>query len=343
MSQKPLLRALRGVRVDPPPIWLMRQAGRYLPEYRELRSRVTGFFEFCLTPALAVEATLQPLRRFDLDAAIVFSDILVVPKGLGVDVDFREGEGPILVPVRPADVAGLKLQGFCGRLAPLYETIVKVRDSLGPHQALIGFAGAPWTVACYMAEGGGSRDFTEVKRWLWRDAQSFRILIDILVEATVEHLAAQIAAGADCVQLFDSWAGVLPESEFRSYVIEPTAKVCAGLRARGVTVPVIGFARGATQFLAGYAAHSSVDAVGLDAMVTAAAVRELAKVKPLQGHLDPALLLAGGDAMRRRTDEILALHARSPHVFNLGHGVLPNTPIEHVTELVARVRNWRLR
>lgn len=320
----------------------MRQAGRYLPEYRALRARANGFLDFCFTPALAAEATLQPLRRFELDAAIVFSDILVVPKGLGADVGFKESDGPVLLPIRTAEqVMALKLDGICGRLAPLYETLTRVKGALGPRQALIGFAGAPWTVACYMAEGGGSRDFSAAKSWLWQEPRSFRRLIDLLVEATIEHLAAQIEAGADCVQLFDSSAGVLPQDEFRAYVIEPTARICSGLRARGVSAPVIGFARGATQFLGAYAVDSGVDAVGLDYTVSAELIAQLAGRKPLQGHLDPVLLLTGGEAMQRRTIEILALHSSSPHVFNLGHGVLPSTPVEHVAELVALVRDWR--
>ncbi len=319
----------------------MRQAGRYLPEYRTLRARANDFLDFCFTPALAAEATLQPLKRFELDAAIVFSDILVVPKGLGVDVGFKEGEGPALVPIRTArDVAALKLEGINSRLAPLYETLTRVKSALGPRQALIGFAGAPWTVACYMAEGGGSRDFAAAKSWMWRDPNSFQSLIDLLVDATVEHLEAQIDAGAECIQLFDSWASVLPENEFRAYVIEPTERICARLRVSGRKAPIIGFARGATQFLAEYAAASGVDAVGLDYTVSAEIVRTLAHRKPLQGHLDPVLLVAGGDAMRRRIEEILALHGGHPHVFNLGHGILPSTPIEHVTELVTRVRAW---
>lgn len=336
--QSNLVRVLAGEALDPPPVWLMRQAGRYLPEYRALRAKAGGFLQFCYTPDLATEATLQPVRRFDLDAAILFSDILVVPDGLGAKVDFREGEGPILEPVSAKDLALLKLGRVRLHLKPVYETVARVRAALPPGKALIGFAGAPWTVACYMAEGKTSRDFTAPKAWLWRDPASFQTLIDLLVEATVEHLAAQIEAGADCVQIFDTWAGILPDTEFRRYAIEPIARIVAGLRRRHPGTRIIGFPRGAGAMLDEYARKSGVDAVGLDYGIPLDAGRAVQTRLPVQGNLDPVLLLAGGRAMTERIAEIRRAFSAGPHIFNLGHGILPSTPPEHVAALVAVVR-----
>ena len=337
-SQPALLRVLRGETVDPPPVWLMRQAGRYLPEYRALRAKSHGFLDFCYTPAAAAEATLQPIRRFGLDAAILFSDILVVADGLGAKVEFREGEGPVLEPVNGRTLAGLKLARVRPHLAPVYETVRRVRAALEPERALIGFAGAPWTVACYMAEGGGSRDFAAPKAWMWRDPESFGALIALLVEATVEHLSAQIEAGADCVQLFDSWAGILPDAEFRAHVIAPTAEIVRGVKRRHPGVRIVGFPRGAGAMLTEYARSAEVDAVGLDYTVPLAAGRALQQQVPVQGNLDPVLLLAGGAPMVARIHAIREAFAGKPHIFNLGHGVLPPTPPEHVAALVAAVR-----
>lgn len=333
-----LLRALAGESLDPPPVWLMRQAGRYLPEYRALRAKSGGFLEFCYSPAAAAEATLQPIRRFGLDAAILFSDILVVADGLGAKVEFREGEGPVLEPVTAANLKSLSLARVRGHLAPVYETVRRVRTALAPERALIGFAGAPWTVACYMAEGGGSRDFAAPKAWMWRDPASFGALIDLLVEATIEHLAAQIEAGADCVQLFDSWAGILPDAEFRAHVIAPTARIVRGVKRRHPDVRMIGFPRGAGPMLEEYTRGAGVDAVGLDYTVPLEAGRALQRRLPVQGNLDPVLLLTGGAAMQARIREIRTAFTGRPHIFNLGHGVLPPTPPEHVAALVAAVR-----
>ncbi len=341
MEQSKLIAALTGTRHAVPPVWLMRQAGRYLPEYRELRGKAKNFLDFCYRPELAVEATLQPIRRFDLDAAIVFSDILVVPHGLGAGVEFREGEGPVLEPVRDAEavkrLAG-NLDGMTKRLAPVYDTVRAVRAALPRNKAVIGFAGAPWTVACYLVEGHGSRDFAEPKRLMWRDPAAFDALIDLLVNATVEHLSAQLAAGANCVQLFDSWASVLAEPEFYRYVIEPTAKICAALHTRGHRAPIIGFPRGASQYAIPYAVQAGTDAVGFDTAAMATTMTEIARRKPVQGNLDPVLLVAGGEAMRQRIRIILDCIAGLPFVFNLGHGVLPETPPAHVADLVATVR-----
>lgn len=324
--------------LDPPPVWLMRQAGRYLPEYRALRAKSGGFLEFCYSPAAAAEATLQPIRRFGLDAAILFSDILVVPDGLGAKVAFREGEGPVLEPITAPALKSLSLARMRPHLAPVYETVRRVRAALEPERALIGFAGAPWTVACYMAEGGGSRDFMAPKAWLWRDPAGFGALMDILVEATIEHLSAQVQAGADCVQLFDSWAGILPDAEFRAHVIAPTARIVRGVRQRHRDVRIIGFPRGAGAMLDEYARAAGVDAVGLDYTVPLDAGRAIQALSPVQGNLDPVLLLAGGAPMQSRIRDIRRAFAGRPHVFNLGHGVLPPTPPEHVAALVAAVR-----
>ena len=333
-----LLRVLAGETLDPPPVWLMRQAGRYLPEYRALRAKSGSFLEFCYNPAAAAEATLQPIRRFGLDAAILFSDILVVADGLGAKVEFREGEGPVLDPTTAPGLKALRLARMRPHLAPVYETVKRVRAALEPERALIGFAGAPWTVACYMAEGGGSRDFAAPKAWMWRDPESFAALIDLLVEATAEHLSAQIEAGADCVQLFDSWAGILPDEEFRRWVIEPTARIASTVKKRHSGARIIGFPRGGGTMLDDYARDSGVDAVGLDYTVPLPAGRALQTRLPVQGNLDPILLLAGGAAMESRIREIRKTLSRKPHVFNLGHGVLPATPPEHVAALVAAVR-----
>jgi uroporphyrinogen decarboxylase len=337
-SEPALLRVLAGATVDPPPLWLMRQAGRYLPEYRVLRAKSGGFLDFCYSPAVAAEATLQPIKRFGFDAAILFSDILVVADGLGATVAFREGEGPVLEPTTRETLKHLKLERVRTHLEPVYETVTRVRTALAPDRALIGFAGAPWTVACYMAEGSGSRDFAATKAWMWRDPESFSALIELLADATIEHLAAQIAAGADCVQLFDSWAGILPDAEFRLYSIAPAARIAKALKQRHPGVRIIGFPRGAGAMLADYARETGIDAVGLDYTVPLAAGRAVQERVPVQGNLDPILLLAGGAAMTARVDEIRRAFAGKPHVFNLGHGILPATPIAHVEQLVAAVR-----
>ncbi|HUZ75422.1 MAG TPA: uroporphyrinogen decarboxylase [Stellaceae bacterium] len=318
----------------------MRQAGRYLPEYRALRREVGSFLDLCYSPARAAEVTLQPVRRFGMDAAILFSDILVVPHALGRAVAFREGEGPVLEPLRNRAAAeALNGSGMIERLAPVYETATRVAAALPDETALIGFAGAPWTVATYMVEGGGSRDFAAVKRWAFADPDGFGVLIDRLVAATVDHLAAQIAAGADAVQLFDSWAGVLPEDAFRRYVIAPTRAIVAALHARHPGVKVIGFPRGAGLMYRAYVVETGVDAIGLDSTVPCAVAR--ATLQPLatvQGNLDPLLLLVGGEAMAAAVAAIRASFSGGPFVFNLGHGVLPDTPVEHVAQLAALLR-----
>ncbi len=333
-----LLRVLAGESLDPPPVWLMRQAGRYLPEYRALRAKSGSFLEFCYNPGAAAEATLQPITRFGLDAAILFSDILVVADGLGAKVEFREGEGPVLEPLTPESLGRLKIARMQKYLEPVYEAVQRVRAALDPARALIGFAGAPWTVACYLAEGMGSRDFAAAKAWMWGKPESFEALIELLTLATIEHLSRQLEAGADCVQLFDSWAGVLPSEEFRGFVVAPTREIVRGVKQRHPNARIIGFPRGAGAMLEAYAHETGVDAVGLDYAVPLEKGRALQKRLAVQGNLDPVLLQVGGAAMQGRIRAIRAAFSGKPHIFNLGHGVLPATPPEHVAALVAAVR-----
>lgn len=338
--QKLLLRALSGEQLDVPPIWLMRQAGRYLPEYRAVREKAGGFLDLCYTPDFAVEVTLQPIRRFGFDAAILFSDILVVPDGLGQKVWFEEGAGPRLEPVSSADgLVNLSLDGLTSHLAPVYETVRRLRQELPAETALIGFAGAPWTVATYMVAGQGSPDQAAARLWSYRAPDEFGTLIGLLVDATCAHLKAQIEAGAEVVQLFDTWAGALPPAEFIRWVIEPTKAIVAELKVAYPDIPVIGFPRGAGPFYCTYVAETGVGAVGLDTTVSAEwAHAELQADVCVQGNLDPLALVAGGDAMRAAVGNILDNLRGGPFVFNLGHGIVPQTPPEHVAELVALVR-----
>jgi uroporphyrinogen decarboxylase len=337
---KPLISGLWGRRGERPPFWLMRQAGRYLPEYRVLRDRAEGFLDFCYRPELAVEATLQPVRRFGMDGAIVFSDILVVPHAMGMAVSFVEKRGPVLEPVRSSrEVLQLAAADVVERLQPVYETVRQVAAALPREVTVLGFAGAPWTLATYMVEGGTSREFSNVKRWAFADAEAFGTLIDKLVGAVSEHLAAQVQAGAEAVQIFDSWAGVLPGPAFRSWCIEPVAEIVRRLRATHPQVPVIAFPRGAGVGYVGYARATGVDAVALDSTVpTDWAARELQADSALQGNLDPQLLAVGGEPMAEAVCRIINDLGRGPFVFNLGHGVVPDTPPEHVSELAGLIR-----
>lgn len=339
---KPFLSALRREAVSPPPIWLMRQAGRYLPEYRALRARCGSFLDLCYAPEMAAEATLQPIRRFALDAAIIFSDILVIPHALGQEVAFEAGEGPKLAPLRStADLAALSPARMIEKLEPVYAALRITAVALDTRTALIGFAGAPWTLASYMIEGGSSRDFIAIKTWAYGDPDGFQRLIDLLSDAVIEHLAAQVAAGAEAVQLFESWASALSAAEFLRWSVAPARRIVEGLRRRGITVPVIGFPRAAGFGIAAYARDSGLDAIGLDPSVPLADAQAVQQLAAVQGNLDPVLLLAGGKAMRMAATAILDALGRGPFVFNLGHGVLPATPPEHVAELVALVRAWR--
>jgi uroporphyrinogen decarboxylase len=334
-QQKPMLRALAGEGSDRPPWWLMRQAGRYLPEYRATRAKARDFIELCLTPALAAEITLQPVRRFGMDAAILFSDLPLLPYALGRRLEYRDGEGPVLEPIEDAAaLARLKPDQALPRLEAVLEAVQRVSGALGPQTALIGFAGAPWTVAAYMVEGRGSRDFARARAFAYRDPEGFAALIDVLVAATVDFLAAQIAAGAEIVQLFDSWAGVLPAAAFERWVVAPTARIVTALSTRCPGVPLIGFARGAGLLYERYVRATGVAAVGLDIAVPLAYARDRLQVlAPVQGNLDPVLLLTGGSALDAAVGELCRELAGGAHVFNLGHGVLPDTPPENVARL----------
>jgi uroporphyrinogen decarboxylase len=343
-GRKPLLRALDGEAVWPPPVWLMRQAGRYLPEYRLIRRGAKDFIALCTTPELATEVTLQPIRRYRMDAAILFSDILMVPWALGRDLTFREGEGPVLTPLRDAAaVAKLDRSGAMARLAPIMATVRRVTASLqqeGFHDtALIGFAGSPFTVACYMVEGAGSRDFPATRGLAYSDPKLFERLLDIIAGTTVEYLSAQIEAGAEAVMLFDSWAGLLSPAQFRAHVIRPTQAIVAALRRRHPAVPVIGFPRLAGLLLGEYAREAGVQGVGLDSGVDLAMAQGVMPAGlTMQGNLDPLALLAGGSAMEQEAQAILQTMRGRPFVFNLGHGVVLQTPPAHVAALLEQVR-----
>jgi uroporphyrinogen decarboxylase len=334
-----LLRVLKGERIDPPPIWIMRQAGRYLPEYRELRGRAKSFLDFCYSPALATEAVLQPLRRFPLDAAILFSDILVVPDALGQKVWFAEGEGPRLEPLIPKAAWSFSDPAKAmQRLAPVYETVERVRGQLPDGCALIGFAGGPWTVATYMLQGrGGDKD--EARRAVYMRPGDVQALLDVLVETTAQHLAAQVKAGADCLQIFESWAEGLPEPVFEKVILQPTVKLVKRLRELGVGVPIIGFPRGAGALIGSYARETGVDALGVDTQTPAAFAGGQAPAgMALQGNLDPQLLVVGGAALERGARAVLDAFRNGPHIFNLGHGVTPDAPPENIAELVRLVK-----
>lgn len=333
-----LLDTLRGHAGDRRPVWLMRQAGRYLPEYRELRARKGGFLELVYDSDAAAEITLQPVRRFGFDGAILFSDILIVPYAMGQDLAFLAGEGPQLSP-RLVDHALDGLRSVPERLKPIYRTVSLVRDALGPETTLLGFAGSPWTIATYMVAGEGSRDQHQARAMAYRDPAAFQALVDAIVEVTVEYLSGQVAAGAEAVQLFDSWAGSLAPDQFERWVVAPNSAIADAVRARHPGVPVIGFPKGAGAKLAAYARETEVDAVGLDETVDPLwAMRELPPGLPVQGNLDPLLLLAGGEELERRAQWILEAFAGRPHVFNLGHGIDKETPLEHVARLLAVVR-----
>jgi uroporphyrinogen decarboxylase len=337
---KPLLRALARERSGSPPIWLMRQAGRYLPEYRAVREKAGGFLDLCFNPTLAAEVTLQPIRRFGFDAAILFSDILVIPHALGQRVTFEEGEGPKLEALRePAALTRLRAEIDHSALAPIYETIGRVRQDLPNEVALLGFCGAPWTVATYMIAGCGTPDQSSARLFAYNHPQDFSRLIDKLIDASASYLVRQFEAGVDAVQIFDTWAGVLPAGEFRKWCIEPTARIVAAVRQRIPDAKIIGFPRGAATELSNYLDAVPIDAIGLDWMVELDFARKYVQPKrTVQGNLDPLVLLAGGTALDTAIDAILETFGQGPFIFNLGHGILPNTPIAHVERLVTRVR-----
>jgi uroporphyrinogen decarboxylase len=335
-----ILDVLAGQRCVIPPIWMMRQAGRYLPEYRAVREKAGSFLDLCFTPELATEVTLQPIRRFNLDAAILFSDILVVPHALGQTVSFVTGEGPRLTPAIDGDnVAGFAKRLDLSTLAPVFETIRRVKPALPAHVALLGFCGAPWTVATYMVAGQGTPDQGPARLMAYRDPVGFARLIDALTDASIDYLVGQLKSGVDAVQVFDTWAGILPPEEFERWCVEPMRRIVAGVRSSVPGGKIIGFPRGAGASLLRYVERVEVDAVGLDWSIDRDfARREIQSRVAVQGNLDPIALLAGGEALDRAVDAVLAAFAEGPFIFNLGHGILPETPVAHVEQMLRRVR-----
>jgi uroporphyrinogen decarboxylase len=341
-ADKPLLTVLGGERRDPVPMWMMRQAGRYLPEYRQLRQEKGSFLDLVYDTDAAAEITLQPLERFPgLDAAILFSDILIVPFAIGQNLTLVTSEGPRLTPPL-IETALDDLTFYPARLDPIYETVRKVRGRLAPGKTLIGFAGSPWTVATYMVAGQGSRDQSETRRLAYADPERFGAIVERIEEVTLGYLSGQIEAGAEAVQLFDSWAGSLSPAQFEQWVIAPTARIVAALRERHPHVPIIGFPKGAGGKLAAYARKTGVSALGIDETVDPLwAADELPRNLPVQGNLDPLVLIAGGEALEFAVARILDAFAGRPHIFNLGHGILPDTPVDHVEQLIAQVKGGR--
>lgn len=340
-AAKKLLSVLRGEKQDVPPIWLMRQAGRYLPEYRELRAEKGGFLELVYDSKAAAEITLQPLRRFGFDGSILFSDILIVPYALGQDLWFEAGEGPRLAPpLQEADLAALTLRKE--KLAPIYETVRLVKAELPTETSFLGFAGSPWTVATYMVAGQGTKDHGLARRMAYADPARFGAIINAITDLTVEYLAGQVEAGVDAVQLFDSWAGSLSPAQFEQWVITPTRSIVDQLRVCCPGIPIIGFPKGAGGKLAAYAEETGVDGIGIDETVDphwANAVLPMGL--PVQGNLDPLALIAGGRALEAAVENILSAFQNRPHIFNLGHGILPDTPIDHVEMLLNLIRKER--
>ena len=333
-------RALSGEALSPPPVWLMRQAGRYLAEYRATRKEAGSFLDLCYSPELATEVTMQPIRRYDFDAAILFADILIVPDALGQNVRFVEGEGPRLDPADTAEkIAALSLDHVTEKYASICQSVSMIRSALADDKSLIGFCGAPWTVATYMIAGRGTPDQAPTRLFAYQQTELFQQLIDLLVDASAKYLSDQINAGADAVQIFDSWAGPLPDNEFERWVTAPTKKLVAKLRETNPGTPIIGFPRGATGRSAHFIRETGIDAIGCDTAMPLNIMRdELAPLATVQGNLDPMLLISGGDALNRRVDEILETMSGKPFIFNLGHGIDKTTPPDHVTQLMERIR-----
>ena len=338
--KKPLLDVLHGRRQTVPPIWMMRQAGRYLPEYRALRARAGSFLDLCFSPELAAEVTLQPIRRFSFDAAILFSDILVIPHALGRRVDFVAGEGPRLDPIEDAAaISAIKTEIDQAVLSPVYETIERVKAQLPADVTFLGFCGAPWTVATYMVAGKGTPDQAPARMFAYSQPQGFAALIDILVEASASYLVGQLRAGVDAVQIFDTWAGILPPEQFVRWSIEPTARIISRVRRDIPDAKIIGFPRGAGTMLELYAKDLPLNAVGLDWMIDKSFARDrVQSMVAVQGNLDPLVLIAGGEALDRAVDSVLDAFSGGPFIFNLGHGITPDTPIAHVEQMIRRVR-----
>ncbi len=342
-TDKLFLRALKGDVLSSPPIWLMRQAGRYLPEYREVRKNAKNFLNFCYTPDLAVEVTLQPLRRYSMDAAILFSDILVIPDALGQKVEFREGEGPVMEPVRSInDLENLSPNSLLEHLSPVFETVKILSREIPAETALIGFAGSPWTVAVYMVEGRGGTDCGQIKRWAFEAPDDFQKLIDMVTEATVAYLIEQIKSGAEVIQLFDSWAGILGQSQFHRWIIEPTAEIVRRIKAEYPEIPIIGFPRGCGMMYEDFVRKTGVNGISLDQTVPVVWARDnLQSHCTVQGNLDNHVLVVGGEAMENEIGLILETLTKGPFIFNLGHGILQFTPPENVAHMIDFVRNWK--
>ena len=342
-TAKPFIEVLSGQRQTTPPLWMMRQAGRYLPEYRAVREKAGGFLDLVYNPELAAEVTLQPIRRFGFDAAIIFSDILVVPHALGRDVRFEVGEGPRLDPLDTTEkIAAEKFSADFATFEPVYEALRRVRSELPASIALIGFCGAPWTVATYMVAGQGTPDQAPARLLAYRDPASFEKIIDALVNTSIRYLLGQLQAGAEVLQIFDTWAGVLPPAEFARWSIEPTKRIVEGVRAQAPGAKIIGFPRGAGAMLPAYVTLTGVDAVSIDWASEPSFMREHVQSRvALQGNLDPLALIAGGDALDRAVDDVLANYAAGRLIFNLGHGIQPHTPIAHVERMIARVRAYK--
>ena len=342
-ATKPLIEVLSGRRQNRPPLWMMRQAGRYLPEYRALRAKAASFLDLCFTPDYATEVTLQPIRRFGFDAAIIFSDILVMPHALGRSVRFEAGEGPRLDPLAtPEQIATLATEADFSLLEPVYEALRRVRSQLAPEITLIGFCGAPWTVATYMVAGQGTPDQAPARMLAYRHPDAFAKIIDVLVENSIQYLVGQLKAGADCLQIFDTWAGVLPPREFARWSTEPARRIVAGVRKQAPNARIIGFPRGASGMLPAYAEQTGVDAVSIDWTAEPSMIRDRVQSRvAVQGNLDPLALITGGAALDRAVDDVLENFGNGRLIFNLGHGILPETPIAHVEQMVKRVRAYK--
>ncbi|WP_275786729.1 uroporphyrinogen decarboxylase [Pararhizobium gei] len=337
-NSRKILKVLRGETVSPPPVWLMRQAGRYLPEYRKVRAAAGSFLDLCYTPDFAVEVTLQPIRRYGFDAAILFSDILVIPDALKRNVRFEEGHGPRMDPIAAEDIAGLDTLDVLDHLKPVFETVQRLRIELPAETALLGFCGAPWTVATYMIAGHGTPDQAPARLFAYKHPKEFERLLATLAEISADYLVAQIDAGADAVQIFDSWAGVLGETEFQRYAVEPVRRMIESVRARRPQARIIAFAKGAGVLLKSYRQGTGADAIGLDWSVPLSFAAELQKDGPIQGNLDPMRVVAGSKALEDGIDAVLQALTNGPLIFNLGHGITPQADPENVSRLVARVR-----
>jgi uroporphyrinogen decarboxylase len=338
LTKPNVLRVLDGETVSPPPLWMMRQAGRYLPEYREVRKKAGSFLDLCYASDLATEVTMQPIRRFGFDAAILFSDILVVPHALGRKLTFSEGQGPLLDPILPEEIAGLSPEKFHVNLRPVYEAAEKVRGALASDKALLGFCGAPWTVATYMIAGHGTPDQAPARLFAYRHPEAFDALLNLLADVSAEYLVAQLKAGADAVQIFDSWSGVLDENMFHRACVQPVKRIVEKVRAVRPDARIIGFPKGAGALYDAYRRDTGVSALGLDWTVPVAQARRLQGEGPVQGNLDPMRLVAGGRALDDGIDTILSTLGNGPLIFNLGHGITPEAPISHVEQMIKRVR-----